>query len=88
MVGRFKVGYFEFDILCLEVLFCTKCDWESNRADWCRRIPGDDAIERSLAWSKQTHVVEAHLYQSICKDLVEPTSAVNEYSSMLGALAT
>ena len=49
-------------------------------------ISGDDAVEWSLAWSKRTHVVEAHLCQSICKDQVEPTSAVNEYSSKLGAL--
>ena len=86
MVGRFEVGYFEFDIFCLEVLFCTKCDWESNRANWCRGIPGDDAVERSIAWSKQTHIVDAHLYQCACKDQVEPTCAVDEYSSKLGAL--
>ena len=47
---------------------------------------GDDAVECSLAWSEQTHVVEAHLCQSTCKDQVEPTSAVNEYSSKVGAL--
>ena len=86
MVGRFEVGYFEFDVLCLEVLICTKCDWESNRADWSRRVPGDDAVEQSLAWGEQTHIVEAHLYQCACKDQVEPTSAVDEYSSKLGAL--
>ena len=49
-------------------------------------ISGDDAVEWSLAWSKQTHIVEAHLYQCACKDQVEPTSAVNEYLSKLGAL--
>ena len=86
MVGRFEVGYFEFDIFCPEVLFCTKRDWESNRANWCREIPRDDTVERSLAWSKHTHIVEAHLYQCACKDQVEPTSAVDEYSSKLGAL--
>ena len=86
MVRRFEVSYFELDIFCPEVLFCTKCNWESNRADWCRGIPRDDAVEWSLAWSKQTHVVEAHLCQSTWKDQVEPTSAVNEYSSKLGAL--
>ena len=86
MVRRFEVGYFELDVFCPEVLFCTKCNWESNRADWCRVIPGDDAVEWSLSWSKQTHVVEAHLCQCACKDQVEPTSAINEYSSKLGAL--
>ena len=68
VVGRFEVGYFEFDVFCPEVLFCTKCDWESNRANWRRGIFLDDAVERSLAWSKQTHVIEAHLYQCACKD--------------------
>ena len=86
MVRRFEVGYFKLDVFCPEVLFCTKYNWESNRADWCRGIPGDDAVERSLAWSKQTHIGEAHLYQSACKDQVEPTSTVDEYSSKLGAL--
>ena len=76
----------KFGVNSPEVLFCTKCDWESNRADWCRRVPGYDAIERSLAWGEQTHVVEAHLYQCAFKDQVEPTSAVDEYSSKLGAL--
>ena len=65
---------------------CFFGNWESDRANWCRGIPGDDAVERSLAWSKQTHVVEAHLCQRACKDQVEPTSAVDEYSSKLGAL--
>ena len=86
MVGRFEVGYFEFDVFCSEVLFCTKCDWESNRANWSRGISGDDAVEWSLAWSKQTHIVEAHLYQCACRDQVEPTSAIDEYSSKLGTL--
>ena len=86
MVGRFEVGYFEFDVFCPEVLFCTEYDWEGDRTNWCRGISGDDAVERSLAWSKQTLVVEAHLCQSACKDQVEPTSAVDEYSSKLGAL--
>ena len=49
-------------------------------------ISGDDAVEWSLAWSKQTHIVEAHLYQCACKDQVEPTSTVDEYSSKLEAL--
>ena len=86
MVGRFKVGYFEFDLLCPEALFCTECDRKSNRANWCRGIPGDNAVEWSLVWSKQTHVVEAHFCQCACKDQVEPTSAVDEYSSKLEAL--
>ena len=86
MVRGLEVGYFEFDVLCPKVLFCTKCDWESNRANWCRGIPGDDAVEWCLAWSKQTHVVEAHLCQRACEDQVEPASAVDEYSSELGAL--
>ena len=68
MVRGLEVGYFEFDVLCPEVLFYTKCDWKGDRANWCRRIFGDDAVERSLAWSKQTHIVEAHLYQCACKD--------------------
>ena len=33
VVGRFEVGYFEFDIFCPKVLFYTKRDWESNRAN-------------------------------------------------------
>ena len=86
MVGRFEVGYFEFDVLCPEVLFCTKCDWESNRANRCRGVLGDNAVEWGLAWSEQTHVVEAHFCQCACKDQVEPTSTVDEYSSKLGTL--
>ena len=86
MVGRFEVGYFELDVLRPEVLFCTKCDWESDRANSSGGISGDDAVERSLAWRKQTHIVESHLYQCACKDQVEPTSAVDEYSSKLEAL--
>ena len=86
MVGRFEVSYFEFDVLYPEVLFCIKCDWEGNRANWSRGISEDDAVEWSLAWSKQTHVVEAHLCQRACKDQVEPTYTVDEYSSKLGAL--
>ena len=86
MVRRFEVGYFKLDVFCPEVLFYTKCNWQSNQADWRRGIPGDDAVEWSLAWIKQTHVVEAHLCQCACKDQVEPTSAVDEYSSKLGAL--
>ena len=85
MIRGLEVGYFEFDVLCPEVLFSTKYEWEGNRANWSRGISGDDAVERS-PWSKQTHVVEAHLYQCACKDQVEPTSAVDEYSSKLGAL--
>ena len=86
MIRGLEVDYFEFDVLCPEVLFCTKCDWDGNRANWSRGIFGDDAVERSLAWSKRTHIVEAHLYQCACKDQVEPTSAVDEYSSKFGAL--
>ena len=86
MVGRFEVGYFEFDVFCPEVLFCTECDRKSNRANWCRRVSGDNAIEWGLAWSEQTHVVEAQLCQCACEDQVEPTSAVYEYSGELGAL--
>ena len=86
MVRRFEVGYFELDVLRPEVLFCTKCDRKGDRANWCGRISGENAIEWSLAWSEKTHVVEAHLCQSTCKDQVEPTSAVDEYSSELGAL--
>ena len=26
VVGRFEVSYFELDVLCLEVMFCTECD--------------------------------------------------------------
>ena len=62
MVGRFEVGYFELDILRPEVLFYTKCDWEGNRTDWCRKVSGDDAVEGGFAWSEQAHVVKAHLY--------------------------
>ena len=86
MVRGFEVGYFELDVLCPEVMFCTECDWKSNRANWCRRISRDNAIERGLAWSKQTHVVEAHLCQYACEDQVEPTAAVDEYSSKLGTV--
>ena len=86
MIRGLEVGYFEFDLLSLEVLLCTKCDWEGNRANWSRGISGDDTVEWSLAWSKQAHIIEAHLYQCACKDQVEPTSAVDEYSSKLGAL--
>ena len=86
MVRGLEVGYFEFDVRCAEVLFCTKCDWEGDRANWCRRVSRNDDVEWSLTWSKQTHIVEAHLYQYACKDQVEPTSAVDEYSSKLGAL--
>ena len=86
MVRGLEVGYFEFDVLCPEVLFCTKCDWEGDQANWCRRVSRNNAVEWSLAWSKQTHIVEAHLYQCACKDQVEPTSAVDEYSNKLGAL--
>ena len=81
MIGGFEVGYFELDVLRPEVLFCTKCDWEGDRANWCRRISGNDVVEGGLAWSKQTHVVEAHLRQCACENQVEPASAVNEYSS-------
>ena len=86
MVGRFEVGYFELDVLRPEVLFCTECDREGNLADRCRRISGNDAVEWGLAWSKQTHVVEAHFSQCTCKDQVEPASAVDEYSSELRSL--
>ena len=86
MVERFEVGYFEFDVFCPEVLFCTKCDWEGDRANWSKGISGDDAVEWSLALSKQAHIIEDHLYQCACKDQVEPTSVVDEYSSKLGAL--
>ena len=67
MVGRFEVSYFESDVFCPEVLFCTKCDWESNRANWCREVPGDNAIEWGLDWSEQTHVVEAHFANVLAK---------------------
>jgi len=86
MIGRFKVGYFKLDVLCPEVLFCTKYDWEGDRANWCGRVSGDDAVEGGFAWSKKTHVVEAHLRQCTCKDQVEPASAVDKYSSELGSL--
>ena len=86
MVGRFEVGYFELVVLRLEVLFCTKCDWEGNRANWCRRVSGNDAVERVFARCEQAHVIKAHLYQCACEDQVEPTSAVNKYSSELGSL--
>ena len=79
VVGSFEVGYFELDVLCQEVMFCTECDWKGNRANWCRRISGNNAIERGLALSEQTHVVEAHLCQCASKDQVEPISAVDEY---------
>ena len=52
MIGRFEVGYFELDVLRPEVLFCIECDWKGDRAYWCRRISGDNAIERGLAWSE------------------------------------
>ena len=52
VVGRFEVGYFKLDVLRPEVLFCTKCDWEGDRANWCRRISGNDAVEWGLAWSQ------------------------------------
>ena len=81
MVGRFEVGYFELDVLCPEVLFCTEYEREGDRTNRCRRISGNDAVERGFAWSEQTHVVEAHLSQRTCEDQVEPTSAINEYSS-------
>ena len=42
MVGRFEVGYFEFDVFCPEILFCTKCDWESDRANWSRATSRED----------------------------------------------
>ena len=86
MVGRFEVGYFEFDVLCPKVLFCTKCDSEGYRANWCRRITENNAVERGFAWSKQARVVEAHLRQCACEDQVVPASAVDEYSSELGSL--
>ena len=79
MVRGLEVGYFEFDVFCPEVLLCTECDWEGDRANWCRGISGVDAVEWSLAWSKLTHVVEAHLCQCASKDQVEPISAVDEY---------
>ena len=69
-----------------EVMSCTKSDREGDRTKWCRRVPGNDAIERDLSWSEQPRVVEAHLSQCTCKDQVEPASAVDEYSSKLGAL--
>ena len=86
MIGRFEVGHFKLDVLRLEVLFCTKYDWEGDRANWCGTVFGDDAVEGGFAWSKQTHVVEAYFCQCACKDQVEPTSAVDEYLSKLGAL--
>src|SRR6185503_8769946 len=86
MVRGLEVGYFEFDVLCPEVMFCTKYDWEGDRANWCRRVSKNDAVEQSLAWSKQTHIVETHLFQCAYKDQIEPTSTVDEYSSKLGAL--
>ena len=79
-------GYFEFDVFHPEVLFCTKCDRKGNRVNWCRRVSGNNAVERGLAWGEQTHVVEAHLSQCTCKDQVETASAVDEYSSELGSL--
>ena len=81
MVGRFEVSYFELDVLCPEVLFCTKCDRKGDRANWCRRISRDDVVEGGLAWGKQILVVEAHFHPCACKDEVEPASAVDEYSS-------
>ena len=86
MIGRLEVGYFEFDVLRPEVLFCTECDRKSNRANWCRRVSGDNTVKRNLAWSEQTHVVEAHLSQRTREDQVEPAFAINEYSSELGPL--
>ena len=86
VVRRFEVDNFEQDVLRPEVLFYTKYDREGNRANRCRRVSGNDAIERGFAWSEQAHVVEAHLHQCTCKDKVEPTSTVDEYSSELGSL--
>ena len=86
MVGRFEVGYFELDILCPEVLLRTKCDWEGNRAKWCRGVSWKNVVEGSFAWCEQAHVVEAPLHQCACKVHVEPTSTIDEYSSKLGAL--
>ena len=66
-----------------EVLLCTKGDREGHRANWCRRITENNAVERGFAWSKQGRVVEAHLRQCACEDQVVPASAVDEYSSEL-----
>ena len=86
MVGRFEVSYFELDILCPEVLLRTKCDWEGNRANWCRGVSRNDAIEGGFTRHGQAHVVKAHLHQCSCKDQVEPTSTINNNSSKLGSL--
>ena len=61
MVCGFKVGYFDFDVLCPEILLCTKGDREGNQANWCRGVFWDNAVKGSFAWSKQVHEVEAHL---------------------------
>jgi len=86
MVGRFELAYFELDLLRPEVLFCTKCDWEGDRANWCRRVSGNDAVEGCFARSEQTHVVKAHLRQCACEDQDESTAAISEYSSEFGSL--
>ena len=61
MIGGFEVGYLELDVLHQEILFCTKCVWERDQANLCRRISKNDVVEGRFAWSAQTHVVEAHL---------------------------
>jgi hypothetical protein len=61
MVGRFEVSYFELDVFYPEVLLYTECDREGNRANRCRGVSWDDAVEGSLTRRKQAHVVEAHL---------------------------
>ena len=86
MVGRFELAYFELDLLRPEVLFCTKCDCEGDKTNWCRRVSRNDAIKGGFAWSVQSHVVEAHLRQCACKDQVEPASTVDKYSSEFGSL--
>ena len=86
MVRGFEVNYFELDILCPEVLNHSKCEWECNRANWCRGVSWNDAVEASFAWCKQTHIAKAHLHQCACKDQVEPASTINKYSSGLGSL--
>ena len=69
-----------------EVLLCTKGDREGNRADWSRGVFRDDAVEWGLSRGEHAYVVEPHLLQCTRKNQVEPASAVDEYSSELGAL--
>ena len=86
MVRRFEVGYFELDVLCPEVLLYAECNRKGNRANWCIGISWNDAIERSLAWCEQAHVIEDHLHLCACEDQIKPTSTIDKYSSKFGSL--